>query len=325
MKDLPTTRYSADGRAVLSTARFSGTTIVGDVTGETSVSIPSWILTHPMLSDRAVRLWGYMKGALMDVLSIPGTTHSSIAALLDVSERTARAAIYELRDAGAITVQETYSNNAQMGNIYYLWPLGATEGGGNQLPEGVAADCQPIINTNIKNNNAQNSATSKKRSKVSYDEQFDVVWKLYPRHVNKAGAYKAFCALLKKGVKYDDLLAAVKQYAAQRLGQDEKYTLYAATFFGPNERWADYSAKADEVENYVPDGAEMVAATIYDLYDREGEWVDSQNGEWETRFDNPAKYGYIRPVNSKGQLVGANGVPYELDAQGQRKPLGYWK
>jgi hypothetical protein len=188
----------------------------------------------------------------------------------------------------------------------------------------VAASCQPIININNNNNNAQNSATPKKRGKVSYDEQFDAVWKIYPRHVNKSGAYKAFCVLLKKGVKYDDLLAAAKIYAAERLGQDEKYTLYAATFFGPNNRWSDYSAaaKAEASDERGPDGDELVAATIYDLYDEIGSWIDSDG---EMRDDNPAKMGYTRPVNSKGQLVSASGVPYELDAQGQRKPLGYWK
>ena len=304
--------------------------IIADVTNELSVSIPSWIITHPHLSDRAVRLFAYMKGAVVEAIQIKGLRHVQVADLLNVSERTAREAVYELRDAGAIRVVPRFKDNAQIGNAYYVWPAvpqgeesapSKVEGwreiatpGGSQLP----AD----IDININKDNAQNSATRKKRTKQSYDEQFATLWKLYPRHVNKGGAYKAYCALMKKGVKYDDLLAATTSYATLRMGQDEQFTMYAATFFGPNNRWSDYLTKPEEADTYVPEGKDWVDATIYDCYDATGEWVDS---DMETQFDNPAKYGYARPTNPKGQLVSASGEPYELDAQGQRKPLGYWK
>ena len=96
--------------------------IIADVTNELSVSIPSWIITHPHLSDRAVRLFAYMKGAVVEAIQIKGLRHVQVADLLNVSERTAREAVYELRDAGAIRVVPRFKDNAQIGNAYYVWP-----------------------------------------------------------------------------------------------------------------------------------------------------------------------------------------------------------
>ena len=295
--------------------------IVGDMTHELSVNVPAWIIGHPMLSDRAVRLFAYMKGAVLDAIHMPGLKHVELAKTLNVSERTAREAIYELRDAGAIKVVPRFKGNAQIGNAYYLWPAlpdregwqAPATGGGDQLP----AD---IDISNIKDISAQNSATPKKRTKQNYDEQFATLWKLYPRHVNKSGAYKAYCALVKRGVKHDDLLEATKAYAAQRIGQDEQFTLYPSTFYGPNDRWADYLPKPEEQEAAL-EGQALESAKIYDSYDRGGQWL---NPSGDFCDENPAKYGYTRPTNSKGKLVSADGVPYELDGQGQRRNVGYW-
>jgi hypothetical protein len=289
-------------------------------------------MSNPDLSDRAVRLWGYLKGAVNGSFTIPGTSHRSLSVLLDVSERTAREAIHELRDAGAISVIAQFKDNRQIGNHYYLWPVNPEEVGvathshhGSQLPAEYNT-----INTNI--NTTQNfdgpidtqKATTKKRPRKQYDEDFENIWSIYPRRVNKAGAFKAFNAAIRRGALLGDLVLAVRNYASERIGQDEKFTLHGETFFGSNERWKDY-LPGTQADDTGPDGDELKSAIIYDLYDQEGAWVDyHENGEPVTRLDNPAKYGYTRPANSKGQLVSASGTPYVLDAQGNRRSTDYW-
>jgi len=318
-------RYTKDGKQILASLEFGGSTLVGDVTNETAVSIPVWILSHPTLSSRAVRLWAYMKGALNGSLSIPGTSHRSIATLLDVSDTTARRAIYELADAGAIQIEATYANGAQLGNIYYIWPCVSTVGVSTDEQGGVSTGEQGYINTNINTNinTAQDSVTPKTKNKKTYSDEFETMWKIYPRRINKGGALKAYNSTLKRGADASELLLAVKKYAADRIGAEEQYTLHAQTFFGPNERWRDYLLNADgpaTVSELTEE--QLVVAKIYDAYDTGNGWV---NLDGETLLDNPAKFGYSRPTNSKGELIDASGVSYALDAQGQRRSTNYWK
>lgn len=81
---------------------------------------------------------------------------------------------------------------------------------------------------------------SKEQEKQSdFSADFEILWSSYPRKVRKVDARKKYDALRKRGVSADELLTAAKNYADQRRGQDEKYTLHCATFLG-NERWKDY-------------------------------------------------------------------------------------
>ena len=81
---------------------------------------------------------------------------------------------------------------------------------------------------------------SKEQEKQSdFSADFEILWSSYPRKVRKVDARKKYDALRKRGISADELLTAAKNYADQRRGQDEKYTLHCATFLG-NERWKDY-------------------------------------------------------------------------------------
>jgi hypothetical protein len=178
---------------------------------------------------------------------------------------------------------------------------------------GLSSPGKPATNEyiNIKNNEVSESTSVQKRKnkKVDYSADFEEVWEIYPRRVNKAGAYKAYCATVKRGASICDLMNAATEYATRRAGQDESYTLHCSTFFGPDERWRDYLPILERMSE-----ADLYAATIYDLYDSGCPW------DGESNFDNPAKYGYTRPVDSKGRLIDGDGRPFEINtASGARK------
>jgi hypothetical protein len=319
------TTSTTDGKEVVGQITVGNDVIIGSLTAERSVVIPGWIVTHPDLSDRAVRLWGYMKGALNGSFTIPGTTHKSLALLLDVSERTAREAIYELRDAGALIAEHVVVNGRQMGNRYYLWPaksehvgVAASSQGGSQLPAVYSINNNTI---NTTNNTAEISASSetssRKNAKNDYSEDFESLWQIYPRRINKSNSYKAFCSTLRRGVSLEELTLATRNYASERIGQEERYTLHGATFFGKGERWRDWLPKVEVP--FILDAETEKVALIWDLYDLTGVWHPGERG-----LDNPAKHGYSRVRNTKGQLVDVSGIPYELDAQGARRQIGYW-
>ena len=77
--------------------------------------------------------------------------------------------------------------------------------------------------------------------RTTINNRFEVVWKSYPRKIGKIAALKAFTATLKaKKAEIADLETAAHNYAMSRVGEDPKFTLHGATFFGPTERWRDW-------------------------------------------------------------------------------------
>jgi hypothetical protein len=72
---------------------------------------------------------------------------------------------------------------------------------------------------------------------VSFESEVEQLYEAYPRKKKPAAAKKAIRAALKKAT-FDVLMAGVKRYAKERLGQDATYTMYPATWFN-GECWLD--------------------------------------------------------------------------------------
>lgn len=85
-------------------------------------------------------------------------------------------------------------------------------------------------------------ATRDERAKeeAQLEQDFDAAWAEYPRKTARKRALRAYIAARRKGVTAQGLLIAVQNYARERRGQDQAYTMHGATFFGPDERWRDY-------------------------------------------------------------------------------------
>lgn len=83
------------------------------------------------------------------------------------------------------------------------------------------------------------------RGRDEYTPEFESFWKLYPHRKgnSKRDAFAKWKATLNKGATVDDLLRAVTNYAHERDGKDDQYTMMAATFLGPGERWRAYLAE----------------------------------------------------------------------------------
>ena len=190
----------------------------------------------------------------------------------------------------------------------------------------MATDCQggsilpAVYNTNTIKDTTQDSVKpTKTRRNQDYGEDFETLWKIYPRRINKAGAFGAFKATLRRGVSLEDLTTATVAYASSRIGQDEQFTMHASTFFGKAERWRDYLNSGATPATELTE-LEMISALSYEDWDNLGSWGPAD----AVCVDNPAKHGYNRPVNKNGQLVDASGNPYVLDSQGLRRPVEYW-
>jgi len=328
-------KFSPDGKEILAKIEINGDRFYGSLNVERSVMIPGWIVAHPDLSDRAVRLWGYLKGALNGSFNIPGTSHTILATAFDVSDSTIRRSIYELRDVGAIQVVPRHKNGKQVRNDYYLWPAKHEDRVSTGEQARVVTGEQPgqeRTGVYISNNNKDIykgltpektvQREKKKRVKQTYPDEFAQIWAAYPRRngVNKGKAFEEFNRTIQEGRgTFEDMLKATENYALDRKNQPEYYTLHPSTFFGATERWKAYLLECDEVVTEMT-GEMKISAEIYDSYDQTGVWINPVTGE--TMLDNPMKHDYNRPTNAEGKLIDKHGNPYRLNNLGIRERIG---
>jgi len=304
--------------------------VVG-IKGFVYTTIPEWILDAD-ISPYSVRLFGVLsryigsnEAAWPSRRLLAERMHCSIDRVDD--------SVKELTSIGAIvTDKRKRPDGSYSSNLYYMWPsipegvAAKTPLGSRQSPIGVAANLlqheRTLIERTLEKDISRSNEKKKKTRKSSfeYSVDFEELWSIYPRPVDKKGTFGCFNARIKEGVPYEELKTALEKYISLRHGEDLKYTMLPKTFFGPSERWKEFlpkSAKGKELS-----GDKLQSAIIYDEYDSEdGFWVDEKGN---ARFDNPAMMGYTRPTNDEGQLVDAGGNPYTLDAQGKRRSIDYW-
>lgn len=79
----------------------------------------------------------------------------------------------------------------------------------------------------------------------AYSAEFEAFWAEYPKREggnSKKGAFKAWNARLRSGVKAEDLILSAKRYADQMQAKGNIGTSFvkqAATFLGPDEHWRE--------------------------------------------------------------------------------------
>lgn len=93
--------------------------------------------------------------------------------------------------------------------------------------------------------------------KTDYPPDFEAFMSTYPNRPRnpKKLAFIAWKARLREGCTPELLAACAREYATEmrRKGKiGTEYVLMAATFLGPNERWAEYQPKAEKPAERLP-------------------------------------------------------------------------
>jgi hypothetical protein len=93
-----------------------------------------------------------------------------------------------------------------------------------------------------------------KEPKEGYTAEFEEWWKAYPRKDSKGAAFRAYKAAKRRATP-ERLIEGAKAYAAQRKGQDPKYTKQPATWLnadGWNDETSGPPTKAGHIVGYTP-------------------------------------------------------------------------
>lgn len=105
----------------------------------------------------------------------------------------------------------------------------------------IYTDTETDTETDINNNTClPDGDLTDKRNADQYPADFEELWTYYPRKTEKKAAFACFKARKKAGHLARDMLDAVKVYARECTGKEERYIKQAKTFLGPNTPFIDY-------------------------------------------------------------------------------------
>lgn len=174
------------------------------------------------------------------------------AGLLDVEERGWRFHDYHdfqpSRDE-ALTLAEKRSAAGQAGAAKRWGTDSKSYGNGHGKPDGKGhsnGHGKPMANlcpvpVPVPQNKPQPSASA-------FDSDFEAVWRLYPRKVEKQKALKAYQARRRAGVAPERLLAAVTHYAEARTSTEQRFIKHGASFLGADGPWSEWVDGNPEAE-----------------------------------------------------------------------------
>ncbi len=98
----------------------------------------------------------------------------------------------------------------------------------------------------------------------AYSPDFESMWAIYPLKKDKAMAFRQWSARLKAGARKEDILIAVRHYAAETRDTLPKFIKRAKTFIGCDGSWEEYihgvpGERSARVERYCPHCARPVS------------------------------------------------------------------
>jgi hypothetical protein len=208
-------------------------------------------------------------------------TYATLTAGTGVPRRTLYRKIELLEAAGWIEVKGTRGRHANqyalLNSATQMAPLNSAKAMAPlNTPNGAKSDTSTVPNRASNGANMVAHRTTKRTAKRttkkergdspptpshdtkhanSSDEAFERFWAVYPKQVAKTVAAKAFTTATQNGTNPENIIEGAKRYAAERDGQDEKYTAYPAKWLS-EERWNDQpqtgGAVIDQDGNPIP-------------------------------------------------------------------------
>lgn len=116
-------------------------------------------------------------------------------------------------------------------------------------------------------------------SKIKYPDEFEQLWKIYPKRRPsnpKIKAFKAFTARLKQGYSYNDMKEGLIRYIACKEAENQigtPFILQGGTFFGPDEWFLeDWEPPKKEIKETIEEKGKRL-----NILPRPGESMDEYN------------------------------------------------
>lgn len=226
------------------------------------------VMSNYHLKDRQLSLKA--KGLLSLILSLPDDWNYTIGGLVAIcleKESAVKSALSELKDGGYLEINKIAPNKENGGRYEYIYNI-YEQPREKQKKEFQEVEKQPLEIQQIENNplykrtnksNTNKSNTNKSNkdnnsgnvscddttddtpyAKPNIEEEFETLWKLYPRKLGKTNALKAYTKARKKADIFDLVKTGIENYKNQIKREKIKteFIKHGSTWFN-NECWND--------------------------------------------------------------------------------------
>lgn len=216
------------------------------------LNIPADVAHDPRLKDKSILLFG----EIFSMLNVTGSffmSNKEMAKRIRAkSERTVQKCLDELEKYGYIKrelvhdektgkvkgrgkITSTYCNRFMGGEQKF------TGGVQSKTPRGESkCTIKEQYNKAIKKNNRSSDKSSDRVSEKQLEEDFDKLWKLYPRKEGKKKAFESYKRAVKKGTTNKEIQTGIVNYLTQikAQGTAKQYIKQGSTWFN-GECWDD--------------------------------------------------------------------------------------
>ena len=195
------------------------------------------------------------KGLLSLMLSLPDSWDYSIAGLVAIckeNETAVKSTLNELKKFGYLVVTKKLPNETESGRFEYEYniyeqpqPKQAEE---IQGIENLTVECQGVenqgqLNTNQSITNELNTDELNTKNDLSPEEEFELLWKLYPRKIGKDKALTYYIKAKndkKRPATFEQVKQGILNYCAEIKAKktETQFIKHGSTWFN-NKAWND--------------------------------------------------------------------------------------
>lgn len=189
------------------------------------------------------------KGLLSQMLSLPDDWDYSIAGLSAINKESVgviRNTLDELKDFGYLIVTKKMPNETDSGRIEYVYDVfEKPQRQEKQGTEKQGIEKQYVVSQYVENDTQLN--TNKLKTKKSntnifniYNDEFEKLWKIYPKKQGKAKAHYSFVKARQKGTTFEEIESGLKRYIAyvDKSKIKSQYIKQGSTWFN-QQCWQD--------------------------------------------------------------------------------------
>lgn len=199
--------------------------------------VPKGLYKDKRLSKNSKHVMAYLMTYTGAGNNVVWPSQATIAEDTMLSERSVRDALNQLSFCGYIEKRK-HCDDPFNHSLEYVVLILAENSTNNRGAPANDADTVPATSAGSLNKNKNNNIN------VCYPGDFEEIWELWPKRVEKKGAYKKYKSTLAKGVSSKTIKDCVVNYI--ETVTDVKYCKMLKTYLGPDEPWRDYIERPEE-------------------------------------------------------------------------------